>query len=145
MDDLTASELADRLASVPLFAEVADAARLRVARQMRQSRFVAGQAVVVAEDSRPVRTGRMFVVLDGEANVVQDGTVIAKVAKGDHFGEMALLDGGPRSANVEATSPLHVATLASWNFTPLLAEEPEIALAIIRALTARLRAANDSS
>ena len=139
MDDLTHSNLADRLAAVPMFAEVTDKARLRIARQMRQFRFGPGQPVVVAEDSQPVRTGRMFVILDGEADVLRDGTVVAHLGAGDHFGEMALLDGGPRSADVEATSPLHVAALASWNFTPLLAEEPEIALAVIRALTARLR------
>lgn len=134
-------ELAARLRTVALFAQLDDKRRIAIARQMRKYRFEPGDTVVVAEHERPVRAGRMFVILEGFAEVRRDGTVLATLGPDEHFGEMAVLDGGPRSADVIATSRLEVAALAAWNFAALVHEEPEIALAVIRTLAARLRAA----
>jgi CRP/FNR family transcriptional regulator, cyclic AMP receptor protein len=134
-------ELAARLRTVALFAQLDDKGQTAIARQMRQNRFDPDDAVVVAEQERPVRAGRMFVILEGSAEVRREGTVLATLGPDDHFGEMALLDGEPRSADVITTTPLEVAALVAWNFAALVHEEPEIALAVIRTLAARLRAA----
>jgi CRP-like cAMP-binding protein len=138
-------ELTELIAHVPLFADLDQRARLSVARQMRRHRFRAGEAVMVADDDRPVKFGRMFVILDGTAEVRRDGVALAELGARDHFGEMAVLDGGPRSADVVATSDLDVAALAAWNFEVLLKTEPDIALAVIRTLAGRLRVADDAA
>ena len=136
------NDLTEQLRNLELFAGVSDRHLKRIARQMREFTFAEGDKVV-ADDDQPSRGGRMFVILDGTAEVRRNDELIATLGPGEHFGEMALLDGGPRSAAVVATSSLRTATLASWNFNPILTEEPEIALAIIKSLVARLRAANE--
>jgi CRP-like cAMP-binding protein len=142
-DELIA--LTELLAHVPLFATLDERARSSVARQMRRHRFRAGESVVVADDDRPVRFGRMFVILDGTAEVRRDDVTLAELGAQDHFGEMAVLDGGPRSADVIAASDLEVASLAAWNFEVLLKAEPDIALAVIRTLAGRLREADEAA
>jgi CRP-like cAMP-binding protein len=59
-------------------------------------------------------------VVDGTAEVVKDGTRVADLRHGGYFGEIGLIDGGPRSATVTATSDLTTVSLVGWDFTPLL-------------------------
>jgi CRP/FNR family cyclic AMP-dependent transcriptional regulator len=134
-------ELAAALRGVDLFADLPESSLADLASQMRVSRFADGDRVIVEDTGGSM--GRMFVVLRGTARAEHDGTTVATYGPGDHFGEMSLLDGKPRSATVVATSELTAATLASWNLRAALVEEPTIALHLIEALAARLRAANE--
>jgi CRP-like cAMP-binding protein len=84
----------------------------------------------------------MFIVLDGTADADVDGNVVASYGPGDYFGEMSVLDGGPRSATVTATSALTLAGLAAFNLRGVVVDEPSIAMHLIEVLTRRLRAAN---
>jgi CRP/FNR family transcriptional regulator, cyclic AMP receptor protein len=80
-----------------------------------------------------------FVIASGAARVVRDGETIANLGPGDFFGELSVLDGRPRIAQVIAGGPTTCLALASWDFEALLLDEPKITLALLRGLAGRLR------
>ena len=80
-----------------------------------------------------------FVIVDGGVRVVRDGETIARLGPGDFFGELSILDGRPRVAQVVADGPTTCLALASWDFEALLLAEPRVSLAILRGLAGRLR------
>lgn len=80
-----------------------------------------------------------FVVLEGRVRVVRDGTVVARLGPGEFFGELSVLDGLPRVAQVAAEEPTRCLALASWDVERVLLENPTVALAVIRGLARRLR------
>lgn len=80
-----------------------------------------------------------FVIVDGAVRVVRDGSVIARMGPGEFFGELSVLDGGPRIAQVVADGPARCLALASWDFERVLREEPGVALSILRIVAGRLR------
>lgn len=85
-----------------------------------------------------VGTG-FFIVVDGHVRVVRDGSLVARLGPGEFFGELSLLDGGPRVAQVVAETPTVCLALASWDFEQVLREEPGVALAVLKVVAARLR------
>ena len=80
-----------------------------------------------------------FVIASGRARVVRDGETLATLGPGDFFGELSVLDGRPRVAQVVADGPTTCLALASWDLEALLLEDPKISLALLRGLAARLR------
>jgi CRP-like cAMP-binding protein len=80
-----------------------------------------------------------FVIVSGGARVVRDGEAVATLGPGDFFGELSVLDGLPRIAQVVADGPTTCLALASWDFEALLLEEPRVSLALLRGLAGRLR------
>ena len=80
-----------------------------------------------------------FVIVDGRVRVVRDGEIIATLGPGDFFGELSILDGRPRVAQVVADGPTACLALASWDFEAVLLAEPRLSLSILRGLAARLR------
>lgn len=67
------------------------------------------------------------------------GRTRSELGPGDYFGEMSLLDGGPRSATVRASEPLTTLSIAEWNFRPLLKSHPTIAYKMLVMMCRRLR------
>ncbi len=84
------------------------------------------------------------VIVSGTASVDAHGHARPELGAGSYFGEMALIDGKPRSATVVATSPLTTVSLVSWDFRPILKQEPGVAFALLEVMCARLRAAEAS-
>ena len=80
-------------------------------------------------------------ILSGSATVTQRGRALRKLGPGDSFGDIALIDGGPRSATVRADTPLHTLSIVKWDFEPLLLERPAIAHKLLLELCRRLREA----
>jgi CRP/FNR family transcriptional regulator, cyclic AMP receptor protein len=80
-----------------------------------------------------------FVVVDGEAKVTMRGYGSKSIGQGSFFGEMSLLDRGPRSATVTADTDMRLLVLTSRGFTSLLRDVPMIAPRIMQVLAARLR------
>jgi hypothetical protein len=103
--------------------------------------------IAVAVDLEPgqaaVRQGEpgdaVFVVVSGALEIKKDGRKLSEVSRGAVFGEMALLDGAPRSASVEARTQARVLKIPRAEFDALLDEYPEIARGIIRTLIGHLR------
>ena len=81
----------------------------------------------------------LFVITSGGARVIRDGQKIADLGPGDFFGELSVLDGQPRTAQVVATGPTTCLALSTWDFEAVVREEPSVALAILRGLAGRLR------
>ena len=84
---------------------------------------------------------RFYVLAEGLAWVSVDGKKVASIHPGSFFGEMALLDQGPRSATVTAELPSRLLVLDARSFANLIKENPSVALKIMRGLAERLRAA----
>ena len=101
------------------------------------------QRVALAPGDAVVRQGdpgdALFVVASGTLRVVKDGHPLRELARGAVFGEVALLDGAPRAATVEALTDAEVLRVPRSEFEGLLDESPEIARAVIRMLLGYLR------
>lgn len=85
-----------------------------------------------------VGTG-FFVVADGRVRVVRDGERIAELGPGEFFGELSVIDGGPRNAHVVAEVPTRCLAIASWDFERVLLAHPSVALTVLRVVVGRLR------
>jgi CRP-like cAMP-binding protein len=127
-------ELEQQLASVPLLAGLDDRVRRRLA-EVGKRRSYGAEETIVREGS----TGTaLYIVLSGSARVEREGATIGKLAAGDFFGELALIEEHPRSATVTATETTDCLLFPAWEFTALLKEHPEVAVPIMRALIGRL-------
>jgi len=94
---------------------------------------------VVMEEGRP---GVGFhLILDGTASVTRQGRRLRTLGLGDSFGDIAVIDGGPRSASVAADTQLRTLSLAPWEFRPLVKEHPQLAYKLLLKLCALLREA----
>jgi len=125
----------EQLGKCPLFAGVPEKQLRQIRDMAKEIPFSAGQELTgEGEDA-----GRFYLILDGEVDVTVHGQHRRTLGPGDTVGEYSLLDGGPRSATVVAKTPVRTLSLASWNFRPLLAEQPTLAEAILVELCRRLR------
>jgi CRP/FNR family transcriptional regulator, cyclic AMP receptor protein len=123
------------LAEVPLFAGLSKRHLRRIADQAVATRFPE-RAVIIRTGSR----GETFhVILDGTAEVRLERGAPLRLDQGDFFGEMALIDGKPRSASVEAMTDLLTMKLSRRAFLKVLEDEPAIALEIMKELAGRVR------
>jgi CRP-like cAMP-binding protein len=129
------------LAEVPLFAALNGRHLRKVAGLGRIRRIHEGARVIRAGDAGD----SLYVVLDGEVTVGRRGLPALTLGVGSFFGELALLDGGPRTANVVAKTPLVCLTIGRSPFLKLLRSEPAIAVAILEELAGRLRAVQSST
>jgi CRP-like cAMP-binding protein len=124
------------LAGCPLFGGVRPEDIAAIAERALEVDFPAGH--VIARQGE-IGTG-LFVIVDGAVRVVRDGEELARLKSGDFFGEMSVIDGLPRVAQVVSSEPTRCLALASWEFERLVLDHPTIGLAILRGLSARLRA-----
>jgi hypothetical protein len=122
---------------VQLFADLDRRQAEQVARLLKLRRFSKGETVIVEGSG-----GAAFFLIDsGEATVSSKSVQLATLGPGDYFGEIALIDGGPRSATVTAATDLVCYGLTFWEFRPLVERNSEIAWKLLQALAKRLRAA----
>ena len=84
---------------------------------------------------------QFFLILDGSARVDVPPRKRAKLKPGDYFGEMSLLDGGPRSATVTADTPLRLLVIQRRDFATLLREAPDLTQSLLATLSRRVRQA----
>lgn len=123
------------LATVPLFAGLSRRQVAKIAKAGRIVRFHDDTAVVRAGEAGDT----LYVVLDGEVTVRKPRSRGLTVSTGGFFGELSLLDGGPRSATVVARGAVVCFALRRAVFAKLLRAEPAIAIAIMTELAGRLR------
>jgi CRP-like cAMP-binding protein len=110
----------------------------QIARLLKERRFTKGETVIMEGSG-----GAAFFFIDsGEAAVSRKGVHLATLGPGDYFGEIALIDGGPRSATVTAATDLVCYGLTFWEFRPLVEGNGTIAWKLLQALAKRLRAAD---
>ena len=130
----------DRLRSVPLFSACSDKELAFIASRADEVDLPAGKVLTEKGKSG----GDFFIILEGTAEVESDKGK-RTLGPGDFFGEIALIDNGPRTATVKAATPLRCLVLGHSQFRDVLHQNGEIAVKILRAVTERLRAATNLS
>ncbi|HEX5949950.1 MAG TPA: cyclic nucleotide-binding domain-containing protein [Actinomycetota bacterium] len=126
----------EALARVPLFANLSPRYLRRVADLCEEQRYMEGATIVRAGDIGDT----FYTILEGQAKVVSPkGRVVNRVYPGDFFGEISLLDGGPRTASVVAETPMVMLGLSRRNFQSLLAAEPAVAVKLLQHSAGMLR------
>jgi CRP/FNR family transcriptional regulator, cyclic AMP receptor protein len=132
---LSREERIERLRTVGLFHDFPPDGLAAIADAATEVSYPAGRTIVRQGE---VGTG-FFLIAAGLAKVIRDGTTLAELGPGEFFGELSLLDRGPRIAHVVAEEPTDCLAIASWDFEPILANSPGVALAILREVAHRLR------
>ena len=123
------------LADIPLFSSLSRRHIRKVAGIGRIARFHNATAIIRAGDPGD----SFYVVIDGEVSVRRRGLPPLTLGTGSFFGEMALLDGGARTATVMAKGPVTCLAITRPRFLKLLRDEPTIAIGLLEEVTRRLR------
>jgi CRP/FNR family cyclic AMP-dependent transcriptional regulator len=139
-----AVEAREALARAPIFCGLKGGTLKSLARAAKVRRFAPGELLVEEGEE----AAAFFVLCRGQAEVVKGPVqdkehALGNLKEGDFFGEMALLDGFPRSASVRAVSECECVVLARWDLLALIRTTPEVALAILPVLSRRLRGCED--
>ena len=128
------------LQSVPIFSDLSPVDLNKIAERMIQRTYTKGQMILLEDD-----LGQTFFVIGGGSvkitRLSDDGreVILAMLGEADFFGEMSLLDGAGRSANVVALESSEVLTLARNDFLEILQEYPKISISLLEELTQRIR------
>ena len=128
-------DVVEELSRVPLFSGCSRRDMQTIARVVKDIDHPAG--TVIAREGDP-GIG-LFIIVEGTTEVTIGGRRKAKLGPGDFFGEIALLDGGPRTATVTAASDVKLLGLTEWTFRGLMLEHPQIAMKTLQAMAGRLR------
>jgi CRP-like cAMP-binding protein len=125
------------LTRVPLFGGLSNRDLRKVASLAEEVWMNPGKVVI--EEGEP--GDAFYVILDGNARVTRRGTgrTLKRLGPGDHFGELALLDGGPRTATVVAETALDTVRIRRTAFRRLLLSEPAVGMKIMEQLVSWIR------
>jgi CRP/FNR family cyclic AMP-dependent transcriptional regulator len=132
------SRLADRVTLLRggwLFSECTDDELERVAALAHPVHVPQGQVIV--REGEP--GDEFYVVVDGTTRVTLEDAPIADIGPCSFFGEMALLDGGERTATITADGELRCATMTAWDFKSFVIGNPKVAWAMLQTLAQRVR------
>ena len=128
---------ADLLAQVPLFEGLSRRHLKQIAERADEISFREKETIV--EAGQP--GGTFFIIVEGEVRVVRGDRTIARAGPGEFFGEISLLDGGPRTASVIADTPVVAIRLFKASFDRVVREQPRVAAKILAVVARRLREA----
>jgi len=129
------SQVEDVLEKVPLFAECSKKELSLLAGMVEEAEFEAGAALCKEGESGL----GLSVIMEGEVAVSVGGEHRRDMGEGTFFGEIALLDGGPRSATVTAKGPVRVISIPAWTFNATLESRPDLAVKMLREVCKRVR------
>lgn len=130
-------EAVDALAHVPMLAGLERKQLQRLARDFTERVFTAGSTVIKQGDEHGIG---FFVIGEGEASVEVDGEEVARLRPGEHFGEIALIDGNPRSADVVAgDGGCRTISIGRDDFLRLIEAHPRVAGQLVTFLRHALR------
>jgi CRP/FNR family transcriptional regulator, cyclic AMP receptor protein len=128
------------LASIPLFARLNPAEQEKLGALMVRKKFKAQTAIFFQDDP----SDSLYVVLSGSAKVFrtsEDGKdrILSVLRPGDAFGELAMIEGLPRSASVEAVEETEMLSLSRHDFEAFARQHPEVLWRLLQTLCGRLR------
>jgi len=133
--DMVANPYLDYLSQVSLFSACSKKELKAIAK--------AADELVIDEERELVSQDDVgkeaFIIVEGTAVVSRNGRRVATLGPGEHFGELSLLDGGPRTATVTAETPMRLLVLGQREFHWLLDEVPGLAVKIMRSMAGRIR------
>ena len=125
------------IARVPLFSGLDRRELERIADAFKERRYGAGETMA-SEGQKGVG---FFVIAEGTASVSVGGEPRGSLGPGDHFGEIALIDEGARTATIVAETDLTCYGMTFWDFKPVVEADGRIAWKLLQALAGKLRAA----
>ncbi len=124
------------LQKTPIFANTSPASLKAMLKSAIEKTVKAGDKLV-----KKGETGAGFyLILDGRTEVVADGEKLAEFGPGDFFGELAVIDGAPRTADVIAKTDTTCLVVTQWAMRSIISAHSEIALSMLEELVRRLRA-----
>jgi CRP-like cAMP-binding protein len=128
------------LQSVPIFSELSRSDLNKIAERMVRRAYTKGQMILLEDDLGQT----FFVIAEGSVKITRLSdagreVILAMLGESDFFGEMSLLDGAGRSANVVALEASEVLTLARNDFLDILQQYPKISISLLEELTQRIR------
>lgn len=130
----------ERLSQVRLFADCTPKELKDLARTLDEVHLPAGRRLTTEGE-----TGReAFIIVSGEARVDRDGAEVARLGPGDYFGELSLLDAGPRNATVTAVDDMDVLVMGRRQFLTVLDDVPGLTRRLLFSTAKRLREASES-
>jgi len=141
-------EIALLLSNVNIFKNLTPNERIKIAKYFREKHYKSGERIVKEGEAGD----RMFIISQGAVKVTKflsetEEEVLANLVDGDLFGEMALLDGSPRSASVIAISPVKMFELYRVSLEEFIEKEPRIGVKVLhnlaKIMAERIRAAGD--
>jgi CRP/FNR family transcriptional regulator, cyclic AMP receptor protein len=135
------ADVEETLAKVPLFSGVKPKDLKRLEKRMQERSFNEGDEITKEGESGV----GFFVIEHGSATVSIGGKILRTLGPGEFFGEVALIDSGPRSATVVATTDLRCRGMSAWEFKPFVEEHPDVAWALLETLVGRLREAEETA
>lgn len=145
---MSSADVSAQLGQIDLFHGLSSRALKSVVNAGTVATFPGGTEIVAEGESVSgfkafSSTGvEMHVIVDGEALVQVQGATVATLSPGAYFGELSLIDGGPRSAGVVAgAAGLSTFAIPKWTFDELLLKHPEVAVPMLQVLCGRLRRA----
>jgi len=125
----------ESLRRVPLFAGLDRKELELLVKLAKEQRYEPGATIV--------KTGAgghgLYIIKEGNVSVVRDGKKVASMGPGQFFGEISVLDGGPRTADVKADTETVCLTLVSWEVKPLLMDNAGITYKMLLEMVKRLR------
>jgi CRP/FNR family transcriptional regulator, cyclic AMP receptor protein len=129
------SDIVESLAGIPLFADLPRPQLEEIAHTFDEE--------IVPEGQRVLRQGlsgsNLYVILEGEAAVILSGEEIARLARGDFFGEVSVLLGEPPTADVVARTALRLVVVPGPHVRDFLLRHPKVMFQMLRTVTLRLR------
>jgi CRP/FNR family transcriptional regulator, cyclic AMP receptor protein len=123
------------LARVPLFSGLGKGSLAQIAKLADEIDLPAGKQLLQQGD----HPHEFFLIVDGSVRIDRDGAQINTLGPGDFLGEIALLDGGQRSATATAVTPVNLLILGQREFNTLLNDYPDIRTSVLTALARRVR------
>ena len=140
MSDVSIASIADALGRTSIFAELPDRHLRGLAKEVLVRDAGEGHAILKRGDGGI----GFYIILSGEVEVRRGSRVLARLGPGQFFGEMALFDDQPRSADVVATRPTKFGVLSRWEFTGFAESHRGVYKGIVKELARRLRETNQS-
>ncbi len=132
---ITLARRVEFLSGLPLFAGLPKRQVTSIARITETIRFAPGQEIVI----EGARGDFCFMLVEGAAEVVREGALVARLGPGEVFGELALLDPGPRSATVRSMTEVVAIRIEREALEKVITTDPRIALRMLQVLARRLR------
>ena len=130
----------EHLRKVPIFSDLSDSDLKKISEKMISRLYEKGKMILLEQSQGET----FFIIISGVVKVTRlsdDGreVILAILGESDFFGEMSLLDGEGRSANIVANEQSEVVTLSRSDFLDCLQKYPKIAIALLEELAVRLR------
>ena len=137
MDD---KQIISLMKGTPIFSRLSESSLKSVLKSAVQKKSPAGTKIV---EKGKGGVG-FYLILEGTAEVIRDGEKLAEFGAGNFFGELSVIDGAPRTADVVAMTDTNCLIITQWAMKSLIENHPEIAQGMLDELVRRLRATDEA-